>query len=91
MFVFAAGIDVGALHALGSVEAARQQATEGAVYLSFYFFAADDSVSCAFTLSPMACMQWNTPQAGACITRSAPRPAIMPGMPVLGMGLCPFL
>ena len=43
MFVFAAGIDVGALHALGSVEAVRQQATEGAVYLSFYFFAADDS------------------------------------------------
>ena len=43
MFVFAAGIDVGALHALGSAEALRQQATEGAVYLSFYFFAADDS------------------------------------------------
>lgn len=43
MLVFAARIDIGALHALGRAEVLRQQAAQSAVYLGLYFLAANDS------------------------------------------------
>ena len=79
-----ARVDIGALKALGDLDAICQKAAQAAsIVVNMGVSPAYPTHSPALTMSPIAWSDLNTPAAGLWITRSSPYPAMIPGTPVL--------